>query len=97
MTEASHQMVCYLLFINRSNILKHIFLAKTSNSFVSRVPGTVGVGQGVEVSIRNTETGKELPHGEKGEVCVRGKNVTKGYWENDKANRESFWEGRWFR
>ncbi|KAJ1311410.1 hypothetical protein OPQ81_009900 [Rhizoctonia solani] len=35
--------------------------------------------------------------GEIGEVCVRGANVTKGYWNNEKANKESFWEGRWFR
>lgn len=54
------------------------------------------MGQGVEVSIRD-DKGKELSKGEKGEVCVRGQNVTKGYWENDKANKESFWEGRWFR
>ncbi|KAG8936718.1 hypothetical protein FRC02_012000 [Tulasnella sp. 418] len=68
----------------------------TSNDFRSRFPGTVGVGQGVEVSIRD-EKGNELPNGERGEVCVRGQNVTKGYWANEKANKESFWEGRWFR
>ncbi|KAG8885103.1 hypothetical protein FRB97_002268 [Tulasnella sp. 331] len=68
----------------------------TSNDFLSRTPGTVGMGQGVEISIRD-DKGKELSKGEKGEVCVRGQNVTKGYWENEKANRESFWEGRWFR
>jgi len=54
------------------------------------------MGQGVEVSIRD-DKGKELPKGERGEVCVRGQNVTKGYWENEKANKESFWEGGWFR
>jgi len=68
----------------------------TSNDFLSRKPGTVGVGQGVEISIRD-DKGNALPIGQKGEVCIRGENVTKGYWENDKANKESFWEGRWFR
>lgn len=68
----------------------------TSNDFLSRIPGTVGVGQGVEISIRD-DKGRELPLGEKGEVCIRGENVTKGYWANEKANKESFWEGRWFR
>ncbi|KAG9015762.1 hypothetical protein FRB93_012327 [Tulasnella sp. JGI-2019a] len=68
----------------------------TSNDFLARTPGTVGMGQGVEISIRD-DKGKELPTGERGEVCVRGQNVTKGYWENEKANKESFWEGRWFR
>lgn len=68
----------------------------TSNDFLSRRPGTVGVGQGVEISIRDDE-GKELPFGKRGEVCIRGENVTQGYWANEKANKESFWEGRWFR
>lgn len=54
-----------------------------------RKPGTVGVGHGVEVRILN-EKGEELPQGENGEVCVRGKNVTPGYINNDKANRDSF-------
>ncbi|KZV86512.1 acetyl-CoA synthetase-like protein [Exidia glandulosa HHB12029] len=68
----------------------------TSNVVSNRHPGTVGVGIGVEISIRD-DKGKEVPKGQVGEVCVRGENVTKGYWENEKANRESFWEGRWFR
>ncbi|KAG8901172.1 hypothetical protein FRB99_005505 [Tulasnella sp. 403] len=68
----------------------------TSNDFLSRIPGTVGKGQGVQITIRD-EHGCELPHGRKGEVCIRGENVTRGYWANEKANKESFWEGRWFR
>lgn len=68
----------------------------TSNVVANRHPGTVGLGIGVEISIRD-DKGKEVPKGQAGEVCVRGQNVTKGYWENEKANKESFWEGRWFR
>jgi long-subunit acyl-CoA synthetase (AMP-forming) len=68
----------------------------TSNLAGQRVPGSVGVGVGVEVSVRD-EQGKEVKQGQTGEVCVRGENVTKGYWNNDKGNKESFWEGRWFR
>ncbi|QRV76240.1 AMP binding enzyme [Ceratobasidium sp. AG-Ba] len=64
-----------------------------SNTFESRIPGTVGVGIGVEVSIRD-DSGQEVKRGEIGEVCVRGSNVTKGYWNNEKANKESFWKGR---
>lgn len=54
-----------------------------------RKPGTVGIGHGVEVKILN-DKGKEQPAGVDGEVCVRGPNVTHGYVNNDKANRESF-------
>ncbi|EJD42971.1 hypothetical protein AURDEDRAFT_185760 [Auricularia subglabra TFB-10046 SS5] len=69
----------------------------TSNVVSNRVPGTVGQGVGVEISVRDTSTGEEVPRGQTGEVCVRGENVTKGYWANEKANKESFWPGRWFR
>lgn len=54
-----------------------------------RRPGSVGLGQGVEVRILDNE-GKTLAPGKEGEVCVRGKNVTKGYLNNPKANAESF-------
>lgn len=52
-------------------------------------PGTVGFGQGVEVRILDSR-GHELPTGQDGEVCVRGANVTKGYIDNEKANRDNF-------
>ncbi|CAE6539101.1 unnamed protein product [Rhizoctonia solani] len=67
-----------------------------SNTFESRIPGTVGVGVGVEVSVRD-DSGRKVKRGDIGEVCVRGANVTKGYWNNEKANKESFWDGQWFR
>lgn len=62
-----------------------------------RVPGSVGSGVGVQVSIRSERDGQDLGRGKVGEICVRGKNVTQGSWNNEKANKESFWEGGWFR
>ncbi|MHC1733188.1 MAG: long-chain fatty acid--CoA ligase [Bacteroidales bacterium] len=39
------------------------------------------------------EDGKELPVGSKGEIVVRGENVMKGYWKNEKATRETIRDG----
>ncbi|KDQ07828.1 hypothetical protein BOTBODRAFT_38511 [Botryobasidium botryosum FD-172 SS1] len=68
----------------------------SSNVPATRLAGTVGLGIGTEISIRD-DRGREVPQGAEGEVCVRGENVTQGYWANDAANAEAFWEGRWFR
>lgn len=61
-----------------------------------RIPGSVGIGQGVEVKILD-RNGDELPTGKQGEICIRGENVTKGYLNNEKANKESFTKGGFFR
>lgn len=39
------------------------------------------------------DDGKELPVGTKGEIVVRGENVMKGYWKNEKATRETIRDG----
>ncbi|MGI9371756.1 MAG: acyl-CoA synthetase [Hyphomicrobiales bacterium] len=49
---------------------------------------------GMEVAILD-EDGTHLPTGEKGSICVRGPGIFAGYFENDKANAESFKHG-WF-
>ena len=70
----------------------------TSNPLppAKRKPGSVGPGQGVEVVILDTE-GNHVRKGGEGEICVRGENVTKGYLNNEKANKESFTSEGWFR
>ena len=50
---------------------------------------------GVEMKIMD-ENGKEKPHGEIGEICVRGPNVMKGYWKQPEETAKSFF-GEWFR
>ncbi|EEH48416.1 uncharacterized protein PADG_04495 [Paracoccidioides brasiliensis Pb18] len=61
-----------------------------------RQPGTVGIGQGVEVKILDQD-GNEVPQGSEGEICVRGENVTKGYLNNPAANDSSFTKSGFFR
>lgn len=39
--------------------------------------------------------GRELPHGEIGELWIQSASVIKGYWNNPKATAESFTSGFW--
>jgi acyl-CoA synthetase (AMP-forming)/AMP-acid ligase II len=61
-----------------------------------RQPGSVGIGQGVEVKILDQD-GKEVAQGAEAEICIRGENVTKGYLNNPEANKSSFTKGGFFR
>jgi long-chain acyl-CoA synthetase len=42
----------------------------------------------IEVKIC-ADDGTEMPVGEKGEIVVRGENVMKGYWKNEKSTQET--------
>jgi long-chain acyl-CoA synthetase len=39
------------------------------------------------------EDGNEVPTGEKGEIVIRGENVMKGYWKNEKSTSEAIRDG----
>ena len=61
----------------------------------TRTPGTVGTCTGVQISIMD-ELGGILSPDNRGEVVIKGPNVTLGYHNNPQANKESFTRG-WFR
>ena len=55
------------------------------------VTGSAGVPvAGVELLFLDTQTGREVPLGEKGELCIRGPNVMAGYWQRPEATAQSF-------
>lgn len=69
----------------------------TYNHYHRHVIGSVGTPvTGSEVQIRDAD-GKPQPAGEKGEICIRGRNVMKGYLNNPQGNADAFWENGWFR
>ncbi|KAF2642260.1 acetyl-CoA synthetase-like protein [Massarina eburnea CBS 473.64] len=61
-----------------------------------RQPGSVGIGQGVEIKILD-EAGNEVAQGKESEICIKGENVTKGYLNNPAANASSFHKNGFFR
>jgi long-chain acyl-CoA synthetase len=63
----------------------------------TRKPGTVGVPIfDTEISIRPLGGGAPLPAGERGEVCIRGPQVMRGYAHRPEATAESIDPDGWF-
>ena len=59
--------------------------------------GSIGMPMpGVEISLRDEE-GREVALGEIGELCVRGMQVTTGYWQREEDSETAFFPGGWFR
>ncbi len=57
--------------------------------------GTIGIPMpSTEVSIFD-DNGNQLQQGEVGEICARGPQVMRGYWQKD--NEGVFYEGGWFK
>lgn len=64
-----------------------------------RKAGSCGIPQlGVTIQFLDTEDpSRVVPMGERGEIAIKGPIVMKGYWNNEKATRESFTADGYFR
>lgn len=66
------------------------------------VDGNVRIGS-IGLPMPNTnvkimdDDGNELPLGEPGEICAKGPQVMKGYWNRDEETKETFHADGWFR
>ncbi|MBI3880890.1 MAG: long-chain fatty acid--CoA ligase [Verrucomicrobia bacterium] len=68
-------------------------VATVNPIFGENRPGSVGVAiPNVELSIRD-EAGGELPIGAKGELCIRGGNVMRGYWNQPEETAKTIRDG----
>ncbi|KLE33580.1 AMP-dependent synthetase [Aurantiacibacter gangjinensis] len=69
----------------------------TSNPLLGRQPNkensTGPAFPQTVIEIRDPETGEMMPQGEKGEICARGPQLMKGYWNRPNATKETFVDG----
>lgn len=65
----------------------------SANSKDHHILGSSGmVVRPMEIKICDSD-GKALPHGEKGEIVIKGENVMAGYWKNPKATADTVVDG----
>ncbi|HEX7888585.1 MAG TPA: AMP-binding protein [Ramlibacter sp.] len=63
----------------------------TNNPVITReFSGTIGLPlPSIDLAIKD-DTGRSLPFGESGEICIRGPNVTRGYYRQPEENAKAF-------
>lgn len=68
---------------------------RTDDPFDAKVETVGRALPNVEVKIIDPATGKEVPPNTQGELCARGYNVMKGYYNNPDATNEAIDEDNW--
>jgi long-chain acyl-CoA synthetase len=52
---------------------------------------------GIELRIVDSDTGKDMPNGEVGEIWIRSRQIMKGYWKMPEETAKTIVKGGWFR
>jgi fatty-acyl-CoA synthase len=72
--------------------------ASTLNDSLEIRANTVGrFWEHVEGRIVDPKTGRDVPQGICGEICIRGFNVMKGYYKDQALTENIFYDGQWLR
>jgi long-chain acyl-CoA synthetase len=72
-------------------------LACVNRLDIDEFTGTIGYPvSSTDISIRNA-AGEELPNGEAGEICIKGPQVMKGYWNAAEETKKAFTADGYFR
>ncbi|MDB1144886.1 MAG: AMP-binding protein [Alcaligenaceae bacterium] len=88
--------------LTETNIIQAYGLTETSpsvcaNRLNSEFNGSIGLPvSSTEVSIRDAN-GQPCAIGEAGEICVRGPQVTEGYWKNPEESQTAFYDDGFFK
>lgn len=70
-------------------------LGSSTPMFAKRKPGSIGLPvTGTELKIVDLEEGvREVPLGEEGELCIRGPQIMKGYWDKPEETAKVLRDG----
>lgn len=89
--------------LTKTPILEAYGLTETSPGicinpmYIKEFNGSVGLPlPSTEISLRN-DKGEEVPFGEPGELCVRGPQVMKEYWQHPEETQNVFYEDGFFK
>ncbi len=89
--------------VTKSPVLEAYGLTETSPAvtinpmYLEEYNGSIGLPiSSTDISIRDDD-GKELPLGERGELCVKGPQVTPGYWQREEETAQIFWSDGFLR
>jgi len=80
--------------LTETSPVTHVMAAEESRNHRGKIGKIIPT---MQARIVDTDTGKDLGIGERGELWVRGSSVMKGYWKNPEATKNAFAPGGWFK